>query len=306
MILAVDIGNSSTVAGVVDSSNGTVVAHKRFATEPERAASEYLELFSSLVATLGKSGASGGVTSGIDGAIICSVVPKAVPAVAASLVEIVGAPVSVVSLEKASLEKASLGGDAGAADGSGAYGPEVKLVAPAMELDVDTPSEVGADRVVNAVAAFELFGGPVVVVDFGTALTLDYVNGDGVYCGGIIAPGIGISLEALHARTAKLPLVTIDDSIGCSGSKPGSDSGAKPCSIVGRNTVEAIKSGVYWGTVSMVDGIIERIERERGALGSVVATGGFAGTLAACADSVDEVDEFLTLKGLGLIYERNH
>jgi type III pantothenate kinase len=174
-----------------------------------------------------------------------------------------------------------------------------------MELDVDTPSEVGADRVVNAVAAFELYGGPVVVVDLGTALTLDYVNGDGVYCGGVIAPGIGISLEALHARTAKLPLVKFGGSGDSSNSEADCDPSVKPRSVVGRNTIDAIKSGVYWGTVSMVDGIVKKIERERGALDRVVATGGFAGALAACADSVDEVDEFLTLKGLGLIYERN-
>ena len=303
MILAVDIGNSSTVAGVVDSGNGTVVAHKRFATEPERGAGEYLELFNSLLRTLDKSGPgagpTGGATGGIEGAIICSVVPKAVSAAAASLAEITGVPVSIVALD----------GEADGKEGAGgvlACGPRVKSVTPGMELDVDTPSEVGADRVVNAVAAFELFGGPVVVVDLGTALTLDYVNGDGVYCGGVIAPGIGISLEALHARTAKLPLVTFGGSGDNSNSKTGSyDPSAKPRSVVGRNTVEAIKSGVYWGTVSMVDGIVKKIERERGALGRVVATGGFAGTLAACADSVDEVDEFLTLKGLGLIYERN-
>ncbi len=267
MILAVDIGNSSTVAGIVDSSNSSVLAHKRFSTEPARSTGEYLELFGDLTATLDSGG---GMDA--DGAIVCSVVPAAVSGAAASLKEITGRPVSIVSI-----------------DGSVLSEPETVSVTPGMEVDVDNSHEVGADRVVNAVAAFELFGGPVVVVDFGTALTLDYVSAGGVYCGGVIGPGIGISLEALNAKTAKLPLVSF----------------SRPASVVGRNTVEAIRSGAYWGTVSMVDGIVEKIVRERGALNRVVATGGFAGTVASDADSVDEVDEFLTLKGLGLIYERN-
>ena len=115
---------------------------------------------------------------------------------------------------------------------------------------------------------------------------------DGVYCGGIIAPGVGISLEALNLKTAKLPLVSLD--------KPGDI----PASVVGRNTVESIRSGVYWGAVSMVDGLVEKIRNERGLLKRVVATGGFAGIVAGSTASINEVDEFLTLKGLGLIHER--
>ncbi len=275
MKLAVDIGNTSTVAGLVDSGSNSVLYHKRFATDSHRSAEQYNELlwdFSEKLESFGASGVDGHCTGG---AIICSVVPDAVPGMVAPLEALSGNIVSVVSV-----------------DGIGHGLPGTHMIQPGMRLQVDNISEVGADRVVNGVAAYELFGGPVVIVDFGTALTLDYVDADGVYCGGIIAPGCGISLEALHLKTAKLPLVSLK--------KPGE----LPVSVVGKNTVESIRSGVYWGAVSMVDGLVEKIRGEKGFLKRVVATGGFASSVAGSTTSIDEVDEFLTLKGLGLIYER--
>ncbi len=281
MILAVDIGNTSTVAGLVESGSNTVVAFKRFATDAARNAKEYNGLFASLLSGVKQHGGGGTDTvSSIEGVIICSVVPVATVGMIAPLRELIDKPVYVVSTDGIDIEGAT-------------------VVEQYMQSDVENRGEVGADRLVNAIAAFELFGGPVLVVDFGTALTLDYVNAGGVYCGGIIAPGIGISLEALHLKTAKLPLVSLDDI----GERPGGRSEDVP-NVVGRSSIESIKSGVYWGTVSMVDGMVERVRRERGVLKRVVATGGFAATVAGATDCVDEVDEFLTLKGLGLIYER--
>jgi type III pantothenate kinase len=149
--------------------------------------------------------------------------------------------------------------------------------------------EVGADRIVNGVAAFHQYGGPCIVVDFGTAITFDAISARGEYLGGVIAPGIGIASEALFARAARLPRVEIKD----------------PGKVIGTNTVTHIQAGLYYGAVDMVDGMISRIKKELGENATVVATGGQAKLVARGSKQVQHTDEFLTLKGLRLIWEKN-
>src|SRR5216110_1867670 len=158
-----------------------------------------------------------------------------------------------------------------------------------IAIHVDNPQEVGADRIVNAVAAFAAHGGPVVIVDFGTATTFDVVTSDAKYVGGVIAPGIQISAEALFARASRLPRVDIK----------------RPPHVVGTNTVVNMQSGLYFGYLSLVDGILARIKKEVPGIKRVIATGGLASLFVDDSEHIDEIDAELTLKGLKIIHDRN-
>jgi type III pantothenate kinase len=231
------------------------VDHWRLTTRREQTADEYgifvRSLFESARIAPGQ----------IDGVAIASVVP--------SLTSV------LVALSKKYLEREPLVVEPGVRTG--------------MPVLYEPPGDVGADRIVNGVAAFAAYGGPVVVVDFGTATTFDVVTKKGEYLGGIICPGVGISADALFQRAARLPRVDVRN----------------PGRVIGRSTVGSIQSGLYFGYAAMVDGIIARIREELGEPIRVVATGGLAETLASQIHSIESVDPVLTLTGLRLIWERN-
>jgi len=255
MLLAIDSGNTNIVFAVF-RADGSVAGEWRSSTQANRTADEFAVWLLRVLEMAELNPAD------IDAAIIATVVPDNLHALTQLCVRYFDAKPLVV-------------GEPGVELGIG-----VKL---------DNPSEVGADRLVNAVAAVERYGGPLICVDFGTATTFDVIDAEGDYAGGAIAPGINLSLEALHMAAAKLPRVAVK----------------RPERVIGNATVAAMQSGIYWGYVSMVEGMVKRIQDEIGQPMKVIATGGLAGLFAKATDVIEATDGDLTLRGLFAIYKRN-
>lgn len=253
MILVIDVGNTNIVLGLYDGKN--LLHDWRLSTNRSSTADEYGMTMYNLFQHAGIK------LDQVEGVIISSVVP----------------PLMFV-LEQLCLKyvkKAPL-----------IVGPGVKT---GLNIRYENPREVGADRIVNAVAAIEMYGSPVIVVDFGTATTFDYIDEAGQYIGGAVAPGIGISTEALYQRAAKLPRIEL----------------VKPKSVVGRNTVASMQAGIIFGFAGQVDGIVDRIREEFGTNPKVVATGGLAELISKESRTIETTNQLLTLQGLRIIYERN-
>ena len=265
MLLVIDCGNTNTVFGVFDGREAAAVGAWRTSTNADRTADEYAVWLTQLMALDQLS------TARIDSVIIATVVPA-----------------TLFNLK--TLCRKHFGID-----------PMVVGEAPTqlgIDVRIDRPEEVGADRVVNAVAAHGRYGGPLIVVDFGTATTFDIVEGDGAYAGGVIAPGINLSLEALYMASAQLPRVAIRPP----EERPGDND---PVRVIGKNTRAAMQSGIFWGYVAMIEGMVERIRTEYGQPMRVIGTGGLAKLFADWTDAIEIVDDDLTLAGLRMIHDRN-
>jgi type III pantothenate kinase len=254
VLLAIDVGNTSTVVGVFQGHR--LVRHWRMATRAERTADELALLFGGFLEHQGLS-----FSREITGVVLASVVPDQTEALREMVREYFHFPPVVVE-------------------------PGIRT---GISVLTDNPREVGADRIVNALGAFHRFGGPCIVVDFGTATTYDAVSERGEYLGGAIAPGVRVSASGLFRSTARLPRVEM----------------AVPRSVIGKNTVESIQSGLLFGTAAQVDGMVERMQKELGGRATVVATGGLAPVVVPLCQSIDHHEPWLTLEGLRLIFEKN-
>jgi len=254
MLLAIDSGNTNTVFAVFDGEKR--VGEWRAATDSKRTADEHGVWLMQLLAAEKVDVAS------INQTIIATVVPEALFGLTGLCSKYFKAEPLVV----------------------GQPGVDIGI-----KIRLDDPSQVGADRLVNAVAAHERYGGPLIIVDFGTATTFDVIDEDGAYCGGVIAPGINLSLEALDAAAAKLPRISVE----------------RPQSVIGHHTVGAMQSGVYWGYVGLIEGLVGRITEEHGATLKVVATGGLAPLFSRATSAIEEIDPDMTLRGLERINRLN-
>jgi type III pantothenate kinase len=253
MLLVVDVGNTQTHFGTYDGDD--LVEHWRFATVRHSTADELGAALRNLVELRGVGLAD------IDGSIVSSTVPQLEPEWIAMAERYLGHRMLSV-------------------------GPGLKT---GMPIRIDNPRELGADRLVNAVAAHHRYQGACISVDFGTAVNYDVVSEQGEYLGGVIAPGVEVSLDALTTRGAKLPKIDL----------------APPRAAIGKGTVDAIRSGIIFGYAAQVDGLLARIFAELGTQPDVVATGGLASHIAPFCQAIDEIDDLLTLKGLRLLYDRN-
>ncbi|MHA1599106.1 MAG: type III pantothenate kinase [Alphaproteobacteria bacterium] len=255
MLLAIDAGNTNTVFAIFDAE-GKVLGEWRSSSDDERTSDEYGVWLMQLMELAGIDRAS------VSSSIIASVVPANLHSLKTLCRDYFKCEPLII----------------------GAAGVDLGL-----DVLLDAPDEVGADRLVNAVSAHATYGGPLIVVDFGTATTFDVIDGAGNYAGGVIAPGINLSLEALHMAAAKLPRVAVE----------------RPPTVIGKGTVGAMQSGIYWGYVSMIEGIVARIRDEFGADMKVIATGGLAGLFAKSMDVIETADAELTLRGLYAIHRLN-
>jgi type III pantothenate kinase len=257
VLLVIDVGNTNVSLGVFDydGETGRLAQHWRLSTHREQTSDELVISLSTLFQSEGRD------LHEITDVMLSSVVPPVVPIWERVSSKLFGQPPLIV-------------------------GPGIRT---GMPVRYENPHEVGADRIVNAVAAFELYGGPIIAVDFGTATTFDCISERGEYLGGVICPGIHISMEALFERASKLHRVEI----------------ARPRSVIGRTTTGALQSGLLYGYAGMVDSMITRIRTELGDEARVVATGGLARRIASESAGIDEVVPFLTLEGLRILFEKN-
>jgi type III pantothenate kinase len=253
MLLAIEQGNTNTLFAIHDGQTWT--AQWRAATDPQRTADEYAVWLHQLLSMQGLTMAD------VDDCIISSVVPQSL--------------FNLRNLSRRYLKVEPL-----------VVGENAELGIP---IRIQKPSEAGADRLVNAIGGYLKYGGPLILIDSGTATTFDVVGVDGAFEGGVISPGINLSMQALHSAAARLPRVAI----------------AKPAHVIGKGTVEAMQSGVFWGYVALIEGLIERIKREYPAPLQVIATGGVASLFEGATDRIDAFDPDLTLRGLLEIVRRN-
>lgn len=251
MLLVIDIGNTNISAALFKGA--AIVRRFRVAADARRTFDEYGIILRGLLSSAGYK------PGDIRGVMVSSVVPRLDKTIKDAVADYIGVRALIVGTD---------------------------VDAPIRVL-TDKPKEVGADRLVNAVAAYGMHRTALIVVDLGTATTFDYVTEDGAFAGGAIAPGLGISVEALYIKTAKLPGVEI----------------SIPERVIGRNTIEAMRSGIYWGYAGLIDAIVDRMKVELKSNPPVIATGGLARTMKDAVRSVTEIDEDLTFKGLKIIYE---